>query len=79
MRIEHAGAKFRAVARVTDNISAEGMGAEFIEMEADDRMVLQKWLAGETSVKDTSTHLLVGGLLLLVAVGIAAAIAFILS
>jgi len=79
VRIEHAGAKFTAVARVTDNISAEGMGVEFIEMEADDRAILQKWLAGERAVKDTSTRLLVGGLLLLVVVGIAAAVAFILS
>ena len=76
VRIEHAGAKFTAIARVTDNVSAEGMGVEFIEMEADDRMILERWLAGGTSVKDTSTRLLAGGLLLLVIVGIAAAIAF---
>jgi hypothetical protein len=79
VRIEHAGAKFTAVGRVTDNVSAEGMGVEFIEMEPDDRAILQKWLAGETPVKDTSTRLLVGGLFLLVAVAIAAAVAFILS
>jgi hypothetical protein len=79
VRIEHAGAKFTAVGRVTDNVSAEGMGVEFIEMEPDDRAILQKWLTGETSVKDTSTRLLVGGLFLLVAVAIAAAVAFILS
>jgi len=78
VRIEHAGAKFTAIGRVTDNVSAEGMGVEFMEMEPDDQAILQKWLAGETSVKDTSTRLLVGGLLLLVAVAIAAAIALIL-
>ena len=79
VRIEHAGAKFTAVGRVTDNISAEGMGVEFIEMEMDDRAILQKWLASETSVKDTSTRLLVGALFLLLAVVIAAAAAFIFS
>jgi hypothetical protein len=79
VRIEHAGAKFTAVGRVTDNVSAEGMGVEFIEMEPDDRAILQKWLTSETSVKDTSTRLLVGALFLLVAVAVAAAVAFILS
>ena len=79
VRIEHAGARFSAVARVTDNVSAEGMGVEFVEVEPDDRAVLQKWLAGETSVKDTPTRLLVGGLFLLVAAAVVAAVAFILS
>jgi hypothetical protein len=79
VRIEHAGAKFTAVARVTDNVSAEGMGVEFIEMEPNDREILKKWLAGETSVKDTSARLLMGGLFLLVAAAVVAAVAFILS
>jgi len=79
VRIEHAGAKFTAIARVTDNVSAEGIGVEFIEMGPDDRAILQKWLAGETPVKDNSTRLLVIGLLVLVAAAIAAAIVFMLS
>jgi hypothetical protein len=45
VRIEHAGAEFTAMARVTDNVSAEGMGVEFIEMEPKDRATLEKWLA----------------------------------
>jgi PilZ domain-containing protein len=44
VRIEHAGAEFAAVARVTDNVSEEGMGVEFIEMEPKDRAILEKWL-----------------------------------
>ena len=70
VRITHAGADFAAMGRVTDNVSAEGMGVEFIEMEANNRVVLEKWLAGETSVNDTSTRLLVGGLFLLVAAAV---------
>jgi PilZ domain len=45
VRIEHAGAEFSAIGRVTDNVTAEGMGVEFIEMESRDRAILEKWLA----------------------------------
>jgi len=45
MRIEHAGAEFIAVGRVTDNITAEGMGVEFVDMEPRDRATLERWLA----------------------------------
>ena len=44
VRIEHAGAEFTAIGRVTDNVSAEGMGVEFIEMQPRDRALLEKWL-----------------------------------
>ena len=45
LRIEHAGAKFTATGKVTDNVTAEGMGVEFIEMESSDRAILEKLLA----------------------------------
>ena len=45
LRIEHAGAEFTAIARVTANVSSEGMGVEFVEMEPNDRAILEKWLA----------------------------------
>ena len=79
LRIEHAGVEFTAIGRVTDNVTAEGMGIEFIEMEPNNRVVLEKWLAGETSVNDTSTRLLVGGLFLLVAAAVIALIALMIS
>lgn len=44
VRIEHDGAEFSAVGRVTDNVSAIGMGIEFVEVDAKHRAVLQKWL-----------------------------------
>lgn len=44
VRIEHEGAEFSAIGRVTDNVSAIGMGIEFVEVEPKDRAVLQKWL-----------------------------------
>ena len=44
VRIEHARAEFTATARVTDNVTADGMGVEFIEMEPSDRAILQEWL-----------------------------------
>jgi hypothetical protein len=47
--ITHAGAEFTAIGRVTDNLTAEGMGVEFIEMEPNDRAILEKWLADEKS------------------------------
>jgi len=49
VRIEHAGAEFTAIGRVTDNVTAEGMGVEFIEIEPKDRVILDKWLADEKS------------------------------
>jgi hypothetical protein len=45
VRIEHAGAEFRATGRVTDNVTAEGMGVEFIEVEPRNRAILEEWLA----------------------------------
>ena len=49
VRIEHARAEFTAIARVTDNVTAEGMGIEFIEMEPSDRATLEKWLGEKSS------------------------------
>ena len=49
VRIEHAGAEFTAIGRVTDNVSAEGMGVEFVEMEPKNRAILEKWLTDEKS------------------------------
>ena len=49
LRIEHAQAEFTAIGRVTDNVTAEGMGVEFIEMEPSDRAILEKWLAAKSS------------------------------
>ncbi len=46
VRIEHHGAEFTAVGRVTHNVS-EGMGIEFIEMNPKDRAILKNWLANE--------------------------------
>jgi hypothetical protein len=45
--IEHGGVELTATGRVTDNITPEGMGVEFIAMEPSDRAILKKWLAEE--------------------------------
>jgi hypothetical protein len=42
--ISYRGLEFKAVGRVTENVSAEGMGVEFIEVEPNDRAILDKWL-----------------------------------
>jgi hypothetical protein len=49
VRIEHSRAEFTAIGRVTDNVTAEGMGIEFLEMEPSDRAILKKWLDGKSS------------------------------
>lgn len=49
VRIEHARAEFTAIGRVTDNVTGEGMGIEFIEIEPGDRAILEKWLAEKSS------------------------------
>ena len=43
--IMYSGSEFIATGRVTDNVTAEGMGVEFIEMEPRDRAILENWLA----------------------------------
>jgi hypothetical protein len=72
---EKAKADFKAIGRVTGNISPEGMGMEFIEIEPIDRVVLQKWLCGETPVNDAPTKLLVAGLFLLAGPAVISAVA----
>jgi c-di-GMP-binding flagellar brake protein YcgR len=49
VRIEHGRAEFTAIARVTDNVTEERMGIEFIEMEPRDRAILEKWLDEKSS------------------------------
>jgi hypothetical protein len=44
VQIEHNGSEFTAMGRVTDNVSATGMGVEFIEVEEKDRAIIEKWL-----------------------------------
>ena len=48
VRITHRGEEFTAVGRVTDHVTADGMGVEFVEMDPKDRATLQKWLADES-------------------------------
>jgi hypothetical protein len=47
IRIEHAGTEFSAIGRVTDNLTPEGMGIEFVEIGAKDRAILERWLGDE--------------------------------
>jgi PilZ domain len=47
VRIKHGSDEFKAVARVTDNVSPQGMGLEFLEVQPKDRAILEKWLANE--------------------------------
>jgi PilZ domain len=49
VRVEHSRAEFTAIGRVTDNVTAEGMGIEFVEMEPSDRAILKKWLDEKSS------------------------------
>jgi hypothetical protein len=47
VRITHRGDEFKALCRVTNNVSAQGMGLEFIEVKPNDRAILEKWLSAE--------------------------------
>ena len=49
VRIERRGVEFTAIGRVTENVTAEGMGVEFVEIEPKDRAILEKWLARQSS------------------------------
>ena len=44
VRIAYAGADFAAIGSVTQNITREGMGIEFVEIEPQDQAIIEKWL-----------------------------------
>jgi hypothetical protein len=80
LRIRHAGARFTAMATVTDDRSEEGMGVEFTGLKPKDRAILEKWLAGETLVNDTLTYFVAYGLFfLLLAAAVVVAIFLVIS
>jgi len=53
LKISNSQANFSAVGDVTHNLSDEGIGIEFVQVEAKDRAVLEEWLveASENGVK----------------------------
>jgi len=44
VRIAYGGADFAAVGSVTQNITRDGMGIEFVEIEPRDQETIEKWL-----------------------------------
>src|SRR5260370_3639291 len=44
LKISNSQANFSAVGNVTHNLSDEGMGIEFVQVEAKDQTVLEEWL-----------------------------------
>jgi hypothetical protein len=57
IRIEHGKEEFSALARVTDNITAEGMGVEFVEVSPKNGAILEKWLANHEVNQQTRTSI----------------------
>src|SRR5438876_12412757 len=49
LKISNSKANFSAVGNVTHNLSDEGMGIEFVQVEAKDQAVLKEWLAEESA------------------------------
>jgi len=45
LKISNSKANFSAVGNVTHNLSGEGMGIGFVQVEAKDQAVLEDWLA----------------------------------
>ena len=45
VRLTLSGAAFAAIGNVTANVTPEGMGIVFTEIEANDRAILERWLA----------------------------------
>lgn len=44
VRITYAGADFAAIGSVTPNITREGMGIEFVEVDPEDQAIVERWL-----------------------------------
>ncbi len=59
LKIANSKANFSAVGNVTHNLSDEGMGIEFVQVEAKDQTVLEEWLA-EASANGVKTKLAAG-------------------
>jgi PilZ domain len=49
VRIIHSGEDFKAIGKVSGNVTATGMGIVFTEIEPNDRAILEKWLGGGES------------------------------
>ena len=49
LKISNSKANFSAVGDVAHNLSDEGMGIEFVQVEAKDQAVLKEWLAEESA------------------------------
>src|SRR5438105_11450602 len=54
VRIRHSGADFAATGDVTNNITSEGMGVEFIQIAPKDRAIMESWL-GLTTGRDKAS------------------------
>jgi hypothetical protein len=52
VRIEHAGVEFACVARVTDNVTPDGMGIEFVEIEPKERVILENWMSEKSQTTE---------------------------
>jgi hypothetical protein len=59
LKISNSKANFSAVGNVTHNLSDEGMGIGFVQVEAKDQAVLEEWLA-EASANAVRLSILVG-------------------
>ena len=49
LKISNSKANFSAVGNVSHNLSDEGMGIEFVKVEAKDQAVLEEWLAAASA------------------------------
>src|SRR6266852_2986910 len=49
LKISNSKANFSAVGNVTHNLSDEGMGIEFVQVDAKDQAVLEEWLAAASA------------------------------
>jgi hypothetical protein len=50
VRITYAGSDFAATGSVTENITREGMGIEFVEIEPRHQAIIEEWLGISTQV-----------------------------
>ena len=62
VRIRHSGADFAAVGRITGNLSAEGMGIEFVHIQPRYKTIIQEWLGyGSAETGEAGIPVLVSG------------------
>jgi hypothetical protein len=61
VRIRHSGSDFAAIGKVTANVTSEGMGIEFVQIQAAYQAIIEEWLGCKTARGERGIPVVVSG------------------